>query len=160
VYVVTGDSGVGLTHGTIAGLLITDLILGRENPWTSLYDPSRKMVRAAGEFVRENLNTAAQYGDWVTSGGVTDRSGIKPGSGAILRDGLSKIAVYRDEAGALHEYSAVCPHLGCIVAWNPTESSWDCPCHGSRFDAHGKVLHGPATSPLQAVSRAEAARKG
>jgi len=160
VYVVTGDSGLGLTHGTIAGLLITDLILGRENPWTSLYDPSRKMVRAAGEFVRENLNTAAQYGDWVTSGDVTDRSGIKPGSGAILRDGLSKIAVYRDEAGALHEYSAVCPHLGCIVAWNPTESSWDCPCHGSRFDAHGKVLHGPATSPLQAVSRAEAARKG
>jgi glycine/D-amino acid oxidase-like deaminating enzyme/nitrite reductase/ring-hydroxylating ferredoxin subunit len=160
VYIVTGDSGVGLTHGTIAGILITDLIVGHENPWQSLYDPSRKMVRAAGEFVRENLNVAAQYGDWVTSGDVADRSAIKPGSGAILRDGLSKIAVYRDEAGALHEYSAVCPHLGCIVAWNPTESSWDCPCHGSRFDARGKVLHGPATSPLQAVSRAEAARKG
>lgn len=151
VFTVTGDSGVGLTHGTIAGILLTDLIMGRDNPWETLYDPSRKMVRAAFEFARENVNTAAQYRDWITPGDVSGPDEIKPGSGAVVRDGLSKIAVYKDEAGALHRCSAVCPHLGCIVAWNVTESSWDCPCHGSRFDPLGKVLNGPAVSPLEPI---------
>jgi glycine/D-amino acid oxidase-like deaminating enzyme/nitrite reductase/ring-hydroxylating ferredoxin subunit len=151
VFIVTGDSGVGLTHGSIAGILITDLIQRRSNPWETLYDPSRKMVRAAAEFARENLNTAAQYADWLTAGDVTDPNEIRPGSGAIVRHGLTKIAVYRDDSGALHRYSAVCPHLGGIVAWNPTESSWDCPCHGSRFDCFGKVLNGPAADPLKAA---------
>jgi hypothetical protein len=122
VFIVTGDSGVGLTHGTIAGILITDLIQGRRNPWETLYDPSRKMVRAAAEFARENLNTAGQYVDWLSAGDVADPAEIRPGSGAIVRDGLTKIAVYRDDSGALHRCSAVCPHLGGIVAWNPTES--------------------------------------
>ena len=158
VYIATGDSGVGLTHGTIAGILITDLIMGRENPWTSLYDPSRKSVRAAFSFAEENLNVAAQYADWVTPGEVSSADEIKPGSGALLRRGLSKIAAYRDDSGKLHERSAVCPHLGCIVAWNGTERSWDCPCHGSRFDPHGKVLNGPAISPLEPVPAAEAAK--
>jgi Rieske Fe-S protein len=117
-----------------------------------LYDPSRKMVRAAAEFARENLNTAAQYADWLTAGDVADPNEIRPGSGAIVRHGLTKIAVYRDDSGALHRYSAVCPHLGGIVAWNPTESSWDCPCHGSRFDCFGKVLNGPAADPLKPAS--------
>jgi glycine/D-amino acid oxidase-like deaminating enzyme/nitrite reductase/ring-hydroxylating ferredoxin subunit len=152
IFIVTGDSGVGLTHGTIAGILVTDLILGRSNPWETLYDPSRKMVRAAAEFARENLNTAAQYADWLTAGDVADPAEIRPGSGAIVRDGLTKIAVYRDDSGALHRCSAVCPHLGGIVAWNPTESSWDCPCHGSRFDPYGKILNGPAAAPLKPAS--------
>jgi len=151
VFIVTGDSGVGLTHGTIAGVLITDLIMGRKNPWETLYDPSRKMIRAALEFGRENVNTLAQYGDWITPGDVDDVNEIKPGSGAIVRDGLSKLAVYRDSKGNLHRRSAVCPHLGCIVAWNTTESSWDCPCHGSRFDPEGHVLNGPAVSSLAPV---------
>jgi glycine/D-amino acid oxidase-like deaminating enzyme/nitrite reductase/ring-hydroxylating ferredoxin subunit len=153
VFIATGDSGVGLTHGTIAGILLTDLIVGRENVWETLYNPSRKMVRAATEFARENLNAAAQYGDWLTPGDVADQADIQRRSGAIVRDGFSKIAAYRDETGVLHECSAVCPHLGCIVAWNPTESSWDCPCHGSRFDPFGKVLNGPAVSPLEPASR-------
>ena len=138
IFIVTGDSGVGLTHGTIAGVLITDLIMGRENPWESLYDPSRKMVRAAWEFTEENVNTAGQYKAWVTPGDVATVEDIKPGSGAIVRDGLSKIAVYRDGVGAFHRYSAVCPHLGCIVAWNTTEGSWDCPCHGSKIQPRGQ----------------------
>ena len=149
VFIVTGDSGVGLTHGTIAGLLITNIIMGRENPWATLYDPSRKMVRAALEYARENANTAAQYKDWVTPGDVSEEKDITPGSGAVIRNGLSKVAVFRDAEGALHSCSAVCPHLGCIVAWNAIESSWDCPCHGSRFDPFGKVLNGPAVSPLE-----------
>src|SRR5207253_2552018 len=118
VYIATGDSGMGMTHGTIAGILLTDLILGRENPWSRLYDPSRKTLRAAGEFARENLNVAAQYADWLTGGDVGSTDDIPPGGGAVLRRGVSKIAVFRDEHGALHERSAVCPHLGCVVAWN------------------------------------------
>jgi glycine/D-amino acid oxidase-like deaminating enzyme/nitrite reductase/ring-hydroxylating ferredoxin subunit len=148
VYIATGDSGMGLTHGTIAGILIRDLILGQHNPWATLYDPSRKSLRAALTFAEENLNVAAQYATWVTPGEVSAPEEITSGTGAILRRGLSKIAAYRDETGKLHERSAVCPHLGCIVSWNSTERSWDCPCHGSRFNPNGKVLNGPAIGPL------------
>jgi glycine/D-amino acid oxidase-like deaminating enzyme/nitrite reductase/ring-hydroxylating ferredoxin subunit len=148
VYIATGDSGMGMTHGTIAGLLITDLIMGRESAWSSLYDPSRQPVRAAGEFVRESLNVVAQYTDWITGGDVETEQQIPNEQGAVLRDGLTKIAAYRDAQGTLHKCSAVCPHLSCIVAWNHSEKTWDCPCHGSRFDKLGKVLNGPATSDL------------
>jgi Rieske Fe-S protein len=143
---------MGMTHGTIAGLLLTDLILGRPNPWATLYDPSRKTVLAADEFAKENLNVAKQYTSWLTSGDVSDVEEIEPGTGAVVRHGLSKVAVYRDSRGGLHERSAVCPHLGCIVAWNGTEKSWDCPCHGSRFDPHGRLLNGPANSDLALVA--------
>jgi len=129
-------------------MLIRDLALNRTNPWENLYDPSRKTLRATLTFVRENLNVAGEYANWVTPGDVSNISEIKPGTGAVLRQGLSKIAVYRDEAGKVHEMSAVCTHLGCIVAWNSAEGTWDCPCHGSRFDPQGKILNGPAVTPL------------
>ncbi|HEX5831180.1 MAG TPA: FAD-dependent oxidoreductase [Gemmatimonadaceae bacterium] len=151
VYVATGDSGQGMTHGTIAGMLLTDLILGHHNAWATLYDPSRKTLRAAPEFVRENVNVAAQYADYVTRGDVGSEEEIRRGSGAVVRDGLRKLAVYRDEHGALHRRSATCPHLFCVVDWNDTEKSWDCPCHGSRFDPYGNVLNGPAAAPLEEV---------
>jgi glycine/D-amino acid oxidase-like deaminating enzyme/nitrite reductase/ring-hydroxylating ferredoxin subunit len=150
VYVCTGDSGNGMTHGTIAGLLITDLIAGRANPWSSLYDPSRIKLRSAGEFAKENLNVAKQYvTGYASAGDVSDETEIVPGSGAILRRGLSKVAAYRDERGRLHEHSAVCTHLGCIVQWNASERTWDCPCHGSRFSCEGKVINGPANRDLE-----------
>jgi Rieske Fe-S protein len=148
VFIVTGDSGMGMTHGTVAGILLTELILGREHPWATLYDPSRETLGAAGEFARENLNVARQYGDWLTGGDVGSAEEIRPGTGAVVRRGLTKVAAYRDEQGALHECSAVCPHLGCIVAWNDAEKTWDCPCHGSRFDRLGKVMSGPANRDL------------
>jgi len=148
VYIVTGDSGHGMTHGTIAGMLIPDLILGVESRWEKLYDPARKTLRSAPEFVKENVNVAAQYRDWVTPGEVSSPDDVKPGTGAIMRDGAKKFAVYRDEEGALHVRSAVCPHLYCIVDWNSVEKTWDCPCHGSRFDAYGRVVNGPAISDL------------
>jgi glycine/D-amino acid oxidase-like deaminating enzyme/nitrite reductase/ring-hydroxylating ferredoxin subunit len=151
VYIATGDSGMGMTHGTIAAMLITDLILGRTNAWTTLYDPARKSLKAAGTFVQENLNVAAQYGDWLSSGDVESEDHIPKGTGAILRHGLQKIAVYRDEGGVLHRCSAVCPHLKCIVAWDSIEHSWNCPCHGSRFNAYGKVLNGPAKADLSPI---------
>ena len=121
IFVATGDSGHGMTHGTIAGMLLTDLILGRPNPWEMLYDPSRKSLRSAAEFVKENVNVAEQYLDYVSPGevgiGGRDPAGTR-GCGAA---GLTKLAVYRDEQGALHARSAVCPHLGCIVHWNSLE---------------------------------------
>ena len=148
VYLATGDSGMGMTHGTIAGLLLTDLICGRENAWAGLYNPGRVPARSAGEFMRENLNVAAQYADWVTPGDVKSLDEIRPGQGAVLRKGSTKLAVYRDEDGRAHTRSAVCPHLGCIVGWNAEERTWDCPCHGSRFDRHGTVINGPANTDL------------
>jgi glycine/D-amino acid oxidase-like deaminating enzyme/nitrite reductase/ring-hydroxylating ferredoxin subunit len=151
VYVATGDSGNGMTHGTIAGILLTDLILGRPNEWAPLYDPSRVTLAAAKEFVRENVNVAAQYVDLVTSGEISRPEEVPPGSGAIDRRGLRKVAVYRSESGQIHELSATCPHLGCIVRWNGVEKSWDCPCHGSRFAPDGHVLNGPALTGLSPV---------
>jgi glycine/D-amino acid oxidase-like deaminating enzyme/nitrite reductase/ring-hydroxylating ferredoxin subunit len=149
VFVVTGDSGMGMTHGTIAGMLLTDLILGRQNPWATLYDPSRKTLRAAGNFATEALNMAGQYvRDWLSGSEVESVREIEPGCGAVLRRGLTKVAVYRDESGKAHEMSAVCPHLGCIVHWNEAERTWDCPCHGSRFDKLGEVINGPSNVGL------------
>jgi glycine/D-amino acid oxidase-like deaminating enzyme/nitrite reductase/ring-hydroxylating ferredoxin subunit len=155
IYIATGDSGHGMTHGTIAGILITDLVTGKENAWTHLYDPSRISLRSAPEFARENLNVAAQYADYVTPGDVATLDGIPLGSGAVMRDGAKKLAVYRDEDGALHVRSAVCTHLYCIVDWNETEKTWDCPCHGSRFDRYGKVINGPAIADLKAPGQDE-----
>ena len=149
VYIATGDSGNGMTHGTIAGVLLTDLIVGRDNPWARLYDPTRKTLGALKEFVKENVNVAAQYADLVTPGEIDDVSAIGPGEGAILRRGAKKVAVYRDERGALHERSAFCTHLGCVVRWNSMEQTWDCPCHGSRFQTDGHVVNGPAIRPLE-----------
>jgi nitrite reductase/ring-hydroxylating ferredoxin subunit len=158
VYVVTGDSGMGITHGTIAGMLLTDLILGRPNPWEKLYDPSRVTLRAAGDFARENANVVSQYADWLTGGDVSSADEIAPGSGAIVRRGLEKLAVYRDEQGKTHECLAKCPHLGCVVHWNPAETTWDCPCHGSRFDPYGKVINGPANRDLAPAERSREQR--
>lgn len=158
VYIHTGDSGMGLTHGTIAGMLLCDLILGRSNPWAALYDPSRKTIGAAREYTSENLNVARQYADWLTGGEVKAVKEIAKGSGAVMRRGLHKVAVYRDPDGALHECSAACPHLGCIVHWNRSESTWDCPCHGSRFDCYGKVINGPANRDLASVESVERKR--
>jgi glycine/D-amino acid oxidase-like deaminating enzyme/nitrite reductase/ring-hydroxylating ferredoxin subunit len=155
IYVVTGDSGMGMTHSTIAGLLITDLIQGRDNPWRHLYDPSRVTFRAVGEFARENLNVAVQYLDHLKIWEDGDGHYIPRGGAAVVRRGLHMVAIYRDGAGVLHERSATCPHLGCVVAWNRAEKTWDCPCHGSRFDPHGRVLNGPAIADLNPVEAPE-----
>ncbi len=163
VYIATGDSGQGMTHGTIAGILLSDLIVGRasvpvhgeavqRHPWEKLYDPSRVKLSSSSvmEFAQENINVAAQYLDWFPGGEVTSPEQIPPGRGAVIQHGASKVAVYRDDAGVLHERSAVCTHLGCIVSWNSEERSWDCPCHGSRFSPSGEVLNGPAITGLRA----------
>lgn len=150
VYIITGDSGMGMTHGTMGGILITELIVAGAGSWESLYDPSRITLRAALHYARENINVAAQYVEGYLSGGDVDTAeDIAPGAGAVVRRGIAKVAVYRDDAGTLHERSAVCPHLGGIVAWNHAERTWDCPCHGSRFDGYGGVITGPANRNLE-----------
>jgi glycine/D-amino acid oxidase-like deaminating enzyme/nitrite reductase/ring-hydroxylating ferredoxin subunit len=148
VYIHTGDSGMGLTHGTIGAMVISDLILGRGNPWAALYDPARKPVAAARTFAAENLNVLRQYASHVKGGEVNALSEVAPGEGALMRRGMGKVAVYRHMDGTIVERSATCPHLGCIVQWNGTEKTWDCPCHGSRFSATGEVVNGPANSDL------------
>jgi Rieske Fe-S protein len=98
------------------------------------------------------VNVAGQYTDWATGGDVDSYEDIAPGAGAVVRRGLKKIAVYRDDQGSIHELSAVCTHLYCIVAWNSVERTWDCPCHGSRFDPYGRVVNGPAITPLRELN--------
>lgn len=152
VYVITGDSGNGMTHCTIGAMIISDLVAGRDSPWSSIYDPARKVTHGITDFVSEQANTLSQYKDWVTGGELDSAREIAAGEGAIVRDGTRKLAVFRDEQGELHALSATCTHLGCIVHWNSAERSWDCPCHGSRFDTEGEVLHGPAASALEATT--------
>jgi len=159
VYIATGDSGNGMTHGTIAGMLIRDLILGIPNEWETLYTPTRKTLKALGRFAKENINVAQQYTDLVTAGEFASLEEIPKDSGAVMRRGLTKVAVFKDDKGQIRELSAVCTHLGCIVNWNSFEKTWDCPCHGSRFDTAGKVIMGPANSDLAAVEETKARGK-
>jgi glycine/D-amino acid oxidase-like deaminating enzyme/nitrite reductase/ring-hydroxylating ferredoxin subunit len=152
VYICTGDSGHGLTHGTIAGLLIKDLILKQENPWAELYEPSRVNLRGLGTYLKEVVNSTAPYSDWLTSGDVTSIADIPNGEGAVVRMGVQKVAAFKDSLGRVHMCSAVCPHLNGIVRWNSAEKTWDCPCHGSRFDRTGKVINGPAPTGLKEIA--------
>jgi len=152
VYVHTGDSGHGMTHGTLGGMLISDLILGKPNEWETLYDPSRKTLSKGSllEFATENLDVAKQLLKLSPTFHDADSAQeVPPGTGAVIQRGMQKVAVYRDDAGVAHERSALCTHLGCVIRWNSEERSWDCPCHGSRFGPTGEVLTGPAIYPLK-----------
>jgi glycine/D-amino acid oxidase-like deaminating enzyme/nitrite reductase/ring-hydroxylating ferredoxin subunit len=150
VYMSSGDSGQGMTHGTIAGMVITDLVMGRKGPYEELYDPRRITLAMSPveELLKENADVAVQYvKDFVSAG--ADENEITAGEGKVIRRGMHKVAAYRDESGSMHYCSAVCTHLKCVVGWNSAEKTWDCPCHGSRYDALGKVINGPALSDLE-----------
>jgi glycine/D-amino acid oxidase-like deaminating enzyme/nitrite reductase/ring-hydroxylating ferredoxin subunit len=152
-YVVTGDSGQGMTHGSVAGILISDLILKGDSPWIAVYDPSRKPLKAAGTYLRENVSVAKNFAEYVAPGDISSLDELRPGQGAIVRQGMSKVAAYRDTNGELMLRSAACSHLGCHVHWNSFENCWDCPCHGSQFAPDGTALNGPAVSSLAKVER-------
>jgi len=152
VYVATGYAGNGITCGTLAGMIVSDAILGHENPYAQLYDATRvKPIASAYDYVAENVPFPAHLlKDRLTSFNADDRAveSLRPGEGAIFAMDEGKLAVCRDRNGTLHSCSAVCTHLGCDVAWNHAEQTWDCPCHGSRFSPEGKVINGPAVTDL------------
>jgi glycine/D-amino acid oxidase-like deaminating enzyme/nitrite reductase/ring-hydroxylating ferredoxin subunit len=152
LFVITGDSGMGMTHCTLGAKLVANLICGRDDPLAGVYDPSRWMPVALRTFLAENLNLAAQYADWLSGGDVKSVDQIPPGHGATLRRGLHHLAVYRRKDGSTCEMSATCRHLGAVVRWNPGEQTWDCPAHGSRYSCEGKVIHGPAVEGLKPAS--------
>ena len=150
----TGFAGNGLTFGTVAAMLMSDAISSRTNPWADLFDPGRKAIgRGLWDYVKEN----ADYPYYMIRdrfAGPQGRSlrAVKRGEGRIIEQQGKKVAAYRSESGDLTVRSATCTHMGCIVAWNEAERTWDCPCHGSRFSPRGDVISGPAESPLSEVS--------
>ncbi|MGI0020035.1 MAG: FAD-dependent oxidoreductase, partial [Nitrososphaera sp.] len=138
IFIATGDSGNGITHGTIAGVILTDLVLGKKNKWARLYDPSRRQKRMGPQQASPGKKKQQKQ----------DPGKLLPGEGVVV-EGKNPVAFYRDGRGALHQYSAPCTHLGCTVMWNNSEKSFDCPCHGSRFSYAGKVVNGPANDSLE-----------
>lgn len=151
-YAATGYSGNGLTFGTLAGMMMHDAVMGRDNPWRALFDPHRKPASVASltEYVIENVDYPFHMiADRLS--GTGDVAGIAPGSGSVVKIAGQRVACHRTRAGELKKVSAVCTHLGCIVRWNGSEQTWDCPCHGSRFTTDGLVIGGPAEAPLEKV---------
>jgi len=154
VFVATAFGKWGLAAGVAAAMIITDAIVGRSNPWAEFFDAKRVNVHQLKEAVVENAQIGARF--------LLDRaphpralSDLELGAGAIVSSGLNRIAAYKDESGYLHAFSAVCTHLGCIVQWNDGDRTWDCPCHGSRFDHEGHVVNGPAIRDLKPIDTEE-----
>ena len=151
IYVHTGDSGQGMTHGVVGSLINSALIVGEEPRWQEVYEPSRKTPAGVSNYLRENLTAVKNFAEYLAPGELGSLDDLKPGGGAIVRDGLTKIAAYRDDQGMLHARSAACTHIGCHLHWNSFEVCWDCPCHGSQFAVDGTALNAPAVSSLAKV---------
>jgi glycine/D-amino acid oxidase-like deaminating enzyme/nitrite reductase/ring-hydroxylating ferredoxin subunit len=150
-FVITGFGAWGMSTSAYAGRIVADLIENKPNPWADKFDPNRlKGFESIKEVVKENLNVAKRFfGDKMTDTEDIDLADLRPGQAAILKAGGEKVAAFRDEQGTLHTVSPICTHLGCDVTWNSAERSWDCPCHGSRFDKDGNVIQGPAIKNLE-----------
>jgi glycine/D-amino acid oxidase-like deaminating enzyme/nitrite reductase/ring-hydroxylating ferredoxin subunit len=151
VLTATGFRKWGLANGTAAAMMLSDRIEGRPNPWAHVFDSTRLKPLAAGPRI---VKEAVQDGWHLVADRVLKRgrlSGLEPGEGRVVSAGVRQVAVSRDEKGSLHSVSARCSHLGCIVSWNAAERTWDCPCHGSRFERGGGVIQGPAVNPLAPV---------
>jgi glycine/D-amino acid oxidase-like deaminating enzyme/nitrite reductase/ring-hydroxylating ferredoxin subunit len=155
VYVGTGYSGTGMTFGTLAAMIASDLILERDNPWAELFDATRvKPLAAAREFVSENVDFPVHLlADRLEKAEADSLADLAKGEGKRLEVGGKKVAAYRDEDGTLFTLDPVCTHMKCLVEFNDAEKTWDCPCHGSRFDTDGKVLNGPAVKDLPPAAR-------
>jgi Rieske Fe-S protein len=150
--VATGFQAWGISNGTAAAMIIADLVAGRESPWLPVFDASRvKPIAGAKEFTKENLDVAAHLVSGYLSRKPKSYDEIAPGDAAIMKIDGENVAAFKDEQGVVHAVSAVCTHMGCLVGWNATDRTWDCPCHGSRFELSGEVIHGPATRPLGSV---------
>jgi glycine/D-amino acid oxidase-like deaminating enzyme/nitrite reductase/ring-hydroxylating ferredoxin subunit len=155
LFVATGFNAWGISNGTAAGMIISDLITGRSNPWAELFDATRVKPLAGGaSFISENIGTGAHLVGGYVRGRPRSTDDLQPGQAAVLKLDGERLAVFKDEHGDVHAVSAVCTHLGCVLGWNCTDRTWDCSCHGSRFAIDGRVIHGPATADLERRSRA------
>jgi Rieske Fe-S protein len=135
LYLATGFSAWGITNGTAAGIGLAQQIITGSWPWGALFDPKRD----AGEDLNQSSDSHTL---------INDVQALKPGQGGVLKHGDDKLAVWRDDDGSFHALNAECTHMGCPVTWNNADRTWDCPCHGSIFEADGQVRHGPACEPL------------
>eukprot|EP00898_Chlorokybus_atmophyticus_P002832 jgi/Chlat1/354/Chrsp10S01475 len=150
VWIATGDSGEGMTMGTIAGMLLSDLILGKPNKWSDVYNPRRSPVHAqASAIVEPIVETLKGYAKVVLPRATEGMVDLQPDDGRVVQHNVHKVAVYRDPQGQLHHFTALCTHMGCLVEWNPISKEFDCPCHGSSFDKYGRVINGPAVRDLK-----------
>ena len=150
LFVASGFMKWGLTTGTFAATILSDLIAGRANRWAEHFNPSRLSLRSAPELAQMNAKVGTEFfGDRLRPAQAGSSADVPPGEARVVRRGLGKVGVYRDEQGGLHAVSLRCTHLGCLLRFNAAEPSWDCPCHGSRFDVDGAVLEGPAVKPLE-----------
>ncbi|MFT7839253.1 FAD-dependent oxidoreductase [Saccharothrix sp. BKS2] len=149
LYGATGYQKWGLSSGTIAAMLLSDLVRDRENAWAERFSPHRLSLTSTPTLAKMNAKVAADFvGDRLRGADVDSVAEVPPGEARVVRDGKDKVGVFRDDQGGVHAVSMRCTHLGCLVRFNNAERSWDCPCHGSRFDVDGAVLEGPATEPL------------
>ena len=156
--VATGFDAWGFTNGTAAGMIIAELAAGREHPWLDLFDASRiKPVAGGKEFLKENLGVAKHLIGGYAASKPKSFDELAPGDAAILKIDGDNVAAFRDPEGQVHAVKANCTHMGCLVGWNHTDRTWDCPCHGSRFALTGEVIHGPAVKPLEAVAATQSA---
>jgi glycine/D-amino acid oxidase-like deaminating enzyme/nitrite reductase/ring-hydroxylating ferredoxin subunit len=153
LYVATGFGGWGMTNSTVAGLLLRDLILERQNPWAEVFDPNRANLAGVPAFVKQQAGVVRHFAlDRMPD---EEADSIAPGEGRVVNTEQGDVAMYKDEAGHVTALSPACTHLGCFVQWNAAEKSWDCPCHGSRFAADGKVIHGPAIKDMERIEEGE-----
>jgi hypothetical protein len=153
IYIATGDSGQGITHGVVAGMMLPQMIETGKHRWSEIYDPQRLPLRATGKLFSEGVDVLSNLAEYALPGERASSSTFKRGSGGIVRQGTALIAICRDEEGDLHHHSASCTHSGCVVHWNSFEQCWDCPCHGSHFAPDGTPINGPAIDPLKAYGK-------
>ena len=151
-FIATGFSGNGMTFGTVAAIMARDYVSGKRNEYDEVFSPSRVEMAAVGNYLRENKDFPYLLIKDRLGIGKGDVNALEPGEGRVLKLDGERVAACRDDLGKLHQLCAVCPHLGCIVAWNNSEGTWDCPCHGSRFQADGKLIAGPAEEDLKSIA--------
>lgn len=149
LWVNAGHQKWGMTNATLGARIVADGIAGRASRYAETFDPNRVSVRAVPTLAKAQATVGAHViGDRLTPAEASSSAAVPTGGARIVRSGLDKVGVHRDDDGRLHGVSLRCTHLGCLVHWNAAERSWDCPCHGSRFGIDGEVLAGPAVAPL------------
>ncbi len=150
VYIGTGFGKWGMSNGTLSAMMITDMIKGRPSPWAELYDPSRFKPLASAKELTSHMLTAAKelISGYISSSPSKKPEELKNDEGALMSYKGEEIGAYRDSTGKLYKVSPICKHMGCPLMWNNAEKSWDCTCHGSRYNFNGEVIQGPAVTGL------------